>query len=183
MAWTIVVVMLGLAFWLYKDLNKEKMPPLTKRDMLLHVDWNEKVTIGENDRRVQLALRSIGSLSDHNTCLIGEQQFLLDHGTASGFSQADIYFSVHDPGQLSPAMEEIGDFLRRSFPSAIYSFEDAGNIFSLLFAERQAPLLVRLRATGDFGPYYNTYLQQTIDELARLVPGRCRRWPGRTRSS
>jgi multidrug efflux pump subunit AcrB len=33
-------------------------------------------------------------------------------------------------------------------------------------------LQVRLRATGDYGPYYKTYLQETMNEMNLLLPGK-----------
>jgi multidrug efflux pump subunit AcrB len=170
--WTAVILMMIFAFWLYKDLKKEKMPPLTKSEILLHVDWNEKINIDENNRRTELTLQSIDSVREHYTCLIGGQQFLMDQGTAKGSSQSDIYFRVKEPGDLTLAMERISDFLKEAFPTAIHSFEDAGNIFALLFAEKQAPLTARLRATGDYGPYYKTHLQEAVNNLELLFPGK-----------
>ena len=148
------------------------MPRLTKTETELHIDWNDRINIDENSARTRAALNEIDGLITHNTCLIGKQQFLLGKDNTSTGSQVQIYFRSANEKDLELAMKKISAYLQESFPEALYQFEDAGNIFEILFSETQAPLLVRLRATRDYGPAYNKLLQETVNEVASISKAR-----------
>jgi len=171
-AWLIIFMMLGIGAWLYTSLRKEKMPHLTKNDVLLSIDWNERINIEENNSRVWDALNTINDLIIQNTCLIGEQQFLMSHQSGTTASQAEIYLLASDNRNIEQAINLISEHLQTYYPEAVFRFEDPGNIIELLFGEQQAPLLVHLRATGDFGPLYNPRLQETVNELSSAFPGK-----------
>jgi len=167
--WVAVALMLGLAYLLYIELDKEKMPPLTRADALLEIDWNDRITVEENNSRVRAALRAADMHIIHYTSLIGQQEFLMEHGTSSSVSRSGIYFQTKRQADLDEAKGKIQNFLRSNYPEAIYEFETTGNIFDMIFAEKQAPLVLRLRATEDFGPEYNNYLQNTMQEFSRIL--------------
>jgi multidrug efflux pump subunit AcrB len=165
-----VLLMLAGAAVLYLNLEKTKLPPIAKDETILRIDWNERVNIDENNIRVQHLISEIKSHLVHNTCIIGEQQFLLDHNAPKTGSEALVYLKTKTPEALDSTFSIIENVMRKEFKQAGYTFEDAGNIFDQLFGDNQPPLMARLRATGDFGPAGNTYLKETVEELQSALP-------------
>ncbi|MBE0652469.1 MAG: efflux RND transporter permease subunit, partial [Bacteroidales bacterium] len=169
--WFGVMLMLGTTFFLYTTLDKEKMPPLTRTDVLLRINWNARINIDENNRRVNQTLTAAGERIIQNTSLIGQQEFMMEHGASSAGARAEIYFLAQSQKDLEDAIAAIQDFLQAHYPEAVAEFEDTGNIFDLLFAEKQSPLVIRLRATKDYGPEYNKRLQETVNDLSLVLSG------------
>ena len=50
---------LGLAV-LFLDIDKQRLPAMTYSDMLVHIDWNDRISAGENGRRTQALVASLG---------------------------------------------------------------------------------------------------------------------------
>ncbi len=166
-----VIFMLAGAAILFLNLNKTKLPLIVKDETMVSIDWNERLNIEENNRRVQEIIAGVGDHLIHNSCIIGEQQFLLDHHAPKSGSEALVYLKAKTPAALDSVLVSIRSVMEKNFSQAGYAFEDAGNIFDQLFGDDQPPLMVRLRATGDFGPAGNNYLKDAVDDLQDALPG------------
>ncbi|HLO58615.1 MAG TPA: efflux RND transporter permease subunit [Bacteroidales bacterium] len=166
-----VIGMLVLAGFLFVSLQKTKLPAIVKDETILRIDWNDRINIDENYRRVNQLLAGIENKMAHNTCIIGEQQFLLDHNSPEAASEALVYIKATRSDALDSIFKSISGFLKENYRMASFNFEDAGNIFDQLFGENQAPLEVRLRFTADFGPMANTRLNNTVSSLQEAFPG------------
>jgi multidrug efflux pump subunit AcrB len=165
-----VTIMLAFACILFFSLEKTKLPPIVKDETVLRIDWNDPITIDENNRRVQVLLKEIGEPLIHHTCVIGEQQFLLDHQSPESAAEAMVYMKTKNPDSLKEVMNRANDHLSKNYKRASFVFEDAGNIFDQLFGDNQAPLEVRLRAAGDYGPMTNRWLNETVIGLQQALP-------------
>jgi multidrug efflux pump subunit AcrB len=169
-AWLFILLMVAGGYLLFNILDKAKLPQITKNEILLKLDWNERINIGENERRTGELINSLSGLLEHSTCFIGEQQFLLGHSEESTSSEAFIYLNTEKPGQLDSLTVAVGLFVEKSYPNISYSFEDAGNIFNLIFSDNEPPLVARLRAVADYGPEANNYLQNQVEHLSHKFP-------------
>ena len=165
LAWLLFFLMLTGVVLLYNTLPKDRLPPLAHDEMMIRIEWNEYIHIDENNRRVQELVAKLRKRTMHTTCLIGEQQFLLDHGSEASSSEALIYIKTKSPGDLITVSEEVETFIEMEYPVAVIEFEEAGNIFNILFSENEPPLMAHLRTTGDFGPEQNLFLENTINKL------------------
>lgn len=75
--WAIYAVsIVGLAalFW---DIDKERLPQMTYSDMLVRIDWNDRISAEENGRRTQALVASLGDRILQSTTMAGIQQFIL----------------------------------------------------------------------------------------------------------
>jgi len=170
LVWTILVVMLVAGYIMFRAIPKEKLPPMKANDIVLALDWNEQLNIDENERRVKQLLTEHAALYIQHSGLIGRQQFLLDQHSQLSGSEAVIYLESKNLTTVKELIREMTAYLSREYPKAVFSFKEAGNIFELLFAETQPPLLVRLITTGDFGPDYLPRLQHQLGEIAHTFP-------------
>lgn len=171
LSWTVVALCLLGAAILFADLHKSKLPPITRDEILLLVDWNEPIHLDENKRRSQELIAQTSHLLSDHTSLIGRQQFIMDHSSTASASEVVIYLKASDPENLEPLITEAGEFLESHYPQSLFQFKEAGNIFNMIFSDTEEPLVARLRAADDYGPQKVTFLQKVLSGIRAAVPG------------
>ncbi len=168
-SWGIVGLVLLGVLALFFDLDKSKLPPITQDETLMLVDWNERIHIDENRKRTEQLISSIDNLADH-TCLIGEQQFILEQSRAATSSEVVVYLKASKPEELETVIRQAGEFVRKNYPHSLYRFKDAGNIFNMIFSDTEKPLVARLRAVGDYGSKQINFLQAILAKIREAFP-------------
>lgn len=168
--WIAVALLVVAGIFAYRNLPKSKFPPLSKEDMVLHVDWNQNIDVEENNRRVRSLAMVINGNLQHYTAWVGEQQFLLDGKSHLSSSEALLYVKANGPEDLSKIQAEISEYLRRSFPNATFGYKETDNIFNLLFGEDEPQLTARLRPTKDVGDKWNNSLLSTLAGIQDSLP-------------
>lgn len=171
LSWTVVALCLLGAAILFVDLHKSKLPPITRDEILLLVDWNEPIHLDENKRRSQELIAQTSHLLSDHTSLIGRQQFIMDHSSTASASEVVIYLKASDPENLEPVITKAGEFLESHYPQSLFQFREAGNIFNMIFSDTEEPLVARLRAADDYGPQKVTFLQKVLSGIRAAVPG------------
>ena len=145
--WTIYAVCIVGLVGLFFVVEKERLPKMTYSDTLVSVDWNDRISADENSRRTREMVSSLGDKVEQSTVMAGIQQFVLSHTPETGISEATIYLKFYEPDQLAPSKREIEDYIHKNYPSARVSFSSSGNIFDMIFADKEAMLTARLRST------------------------------------
>ncbi|MCM1177427.1 MAG: efflux RND transporter permease subunit [Clostridium sp.] len=169
LSWTMLAVSVAGASFLFMTMEKEKLPPITSSEIMMEIDWNEPLSVEQNEERVARLEDALSGEAQQVTSFVGVQQFLLSHGGDNGMSQASIYMKCADSRSLERAMDSIGRRLRDEYPKANCGFEAAGNIFEMVFAGREAPLLARLRPVSSPGLAPEAVLS-AVDSIARALP-------------
>ncbi|MDA3878842.1 MAG: efflux RND transporter permease subunit [Prolixibacteraceae bacterium] len=167
--WLVVIVLLLGAVALYYGLPKTKLPVLEKDEMLVSVDWNERIHVEENNNRVIRLLSELSDYTAQSTGMIAEQQFLLDKTLNGSASEAVMYFKAKDAALLDSIWIKLDACISMAYPEAKFSFDDAGNIFNVIFSDDEPGLVARLRATSDFGRQYNQQLKNIHGEIQKNV--------------
>ena len=145
--WTIYAVCIVGLVGLFFVVEKERLPKMTYSDTLVSVDWNDRISADENSRRTREMVSSLGDKVEQSTVMAGIQQFVLSHTPETGISEATIYLKFYESDQLAPSKREIEDYIHKNYPSARVSFSSSGNIFDMIFADKEAMLTARLRST------------------------------------
>lgn len=145
--WTIYAVCIVGLVGLFFVVEKERLPKMTYSDTLVSVDWNDRISADENSRRTREMVSSLGKKVEQSTVMAGIQQFVLSHTPETGISEATIYLKFYESDQLAPSKREIEDYIHKNYPSARVSFSSSGNIFDMIFADKEAMLTARLRST------------------------------------
>lgn len=169
--WLIVFIMLVGAVLLYQSLDKTRLPAIAKDEVLIHIDWDENINVEENSRRVSLLIQAGGDSIVKNTCLIGEQQFILDKDASASSSEAVIYMKTADEASLQTAILRCEKYLSKHYPECHFTFSDAGNIFNLVFSDDEKPLTAKLRPIDEQGDNQLSLLIQTLNGLRHLPEG------------
>lgn len=168
--WLLVVLMLGGTVVLFYDLESTKLPVIARDEIVLNVDWNEQINLNENNRRVTGLVISLGDKIEQNTCLVGEQQFIMDKNNNMGASGSMVYLKVKNSAELDQTILETENYLRANYPSSLFRFSDAGNIFNTLFPDSEKPLTAKLRATEESGQRSGELLLKTLEKLRLALP-------------
>lgn len=169
-SWLLFLLMMIAIYPLFLQLEKQKLPHITKDETLLYIDWNERIHLDENRNRTEKLLDGFNDFIEQHSSLIGNQQFLLNHNTNLTTSETIVYLKAISPEKLDIIKTTITNYLEKNYTSALHYFSDAGNIFDLLFSENSPPLIAKLRSTKDLGKQKNTLLQQFIDQVKEKLP-------------
>ncbi|MDF1550420.1 MAG: efflux RND transporter permease subunit, partial [Bacteroidales bacterium] len=166
----IVTAMIISSVFLYTQLKLERLPEMAKTETLLTVDWNQRINIAENEKRTKNIIKQVAEYITQNTLLIGEQKFLLDLKNTSSSAESVIYVKTNSPDDLEKLKDNISGFFSEQYPEALIEFEDAGNIFNIIFADNEANFIAKLRSTDDFGNDKNTFLKNNLQLLSDGLP-------------
>ncbi len=168
--WSLYAVSVAGAIVLFRVLDKERLPKMSYNDMLVRIDWNDRISAEENARRTEALVASLGEGVVQSTVMAGIQQFILPHADDNGIAEATVYLKCRDAADVAPIQEAVRNRLAAQAPAAGCSFGVSGNIFDMIFAEREAVLTARLRAaTGRTVDPES--LQRLVERLRAALPG------------
>ena len=152
------VVLIGV---LFINLDKQKLPTLSHSDTLINIEWNERITIEENNRRCEQIVAQFPEQIVQYTAMVGAQQFALSHTREMGMSEATIYIKADGTDQIDEIERKANDYIAANWPLAVHSSQASGNIFDMLFQDKEAPLVARIKSTKGGTP--------EPDELSTLL--------------
>lgn len=167
--WTIVCSMLAGAVVVYSVIEKRKLPPITETDLLLNIEWNKRINADENKMRTSLLISSLQELTEQTTVMAGTQKFLLSHTRENSISEAVIYLKVNVADSITALKERIRAFMSSHYPEAVYSTESSGNIFDMIFAEKEPSLVARIRSTDGKSPDPDK-LNNLLKNIKKQIP-------------
>lgn len=168
--WMACFLLIGGIFILFNKLEKTRFPEMPQSAMLLWVDWNEPIHLSENQRRVKELLANLQIHAVHVNVQLGLQQYQIANTHNNNRQQALVYFLATSPAELEQAWASANAFFVNSYPTAIYRYENDGNMFDHVFDNREPPLELRLKPLKSEGKNTVYHLQQTINALKQQCP-------------
>ena len=156
-------------FFIYKGLEKERLPYMEHNDALMKIDWNAGISVEENDVRVGDVLKQVDGLVQTSTAMVGVQDFVLSHTEDLTTSEAVVYFQAEDGETLRQAQEKIRGYMAERYPHGTMEFGVSGNIFDLIFSNDDADLEIRLQRQGGGRPDVHE-ARAFLDTLSRRFP-------------
>jgi len=151
-------------------LDKQKLPRLSHSDTLLNIEWNERIPIEENNRRCESILAQFPELVEQYTCMSGSQQFVLSHTRETGLSESIIYIKSANTENIDSVESMAARYIRSMWPDATYSCQPSGNVFDMLFSEKEPQIVARIKQTDGSTPDPEQ-LQGLLQELRAALPG------------
>ncbi len=171
----LVVGMIISGILFYDLMTVSRFPKVSQEEAILKIDWNEPVTIEENNTRVKTLFASLSEQPEYLTEEAGKQQYLLNSGEESGTSENHLYLKASSPEKLDKICAELSTQLSRNYPQSDYHFAEADNLFNLAFGKTEAPLIARF---AHFNPGNEGYL----DRLAEIQQNMEQAFPGKVQS-
>ena len=145
----VAVVLIGV---LFVNLDKQKLPTLSHSDTLVNIEWNERISIEENNRRCEEIVAQFPDKVEQYTAMTGAQQFALSHTREIGLSEAIIYLKAGSTKDIEDIENEVTSFITAQWPEAVHDCQASGNIFDMLFQDKEAPLVARIKRTDGSTP-------------------------------
>ncbi len=167
--WSIFAAALVFIGVLFINLDKQKLPTLSHSDTLLNIEWNERISIEENNRRCEQILAQFPDQIKQYTAMTGTQQFALSHTREMGISEATVYIKADGTEQIDRIEAQANDYIAREWPLAVFSTQASGNIFDMLFRDKEAPLVARIRNINGSTPEPDQ-LSTLLYELRAALP-------------
>lgn len=131
----------------FKSLDKRGMPIISRTELEAKIDWNEAITIEENNRRVNQIISQIAPNTNKNlmiSAFVGQQQFLLNRELQQNFNESLLSIKVKTNKEFEQTNKEIESLIKVKYPNAITSFGAAKNVFEALFNTSEASLQARV---------------------------------------
>ena len=170
LAWgTVGLAAMGMVLC-FSFMPRERLPRITQTESVLHLDWGDRLSVEENARRSAILEDQLAPYVGQTTALIGAQQFVLEHSGEQGISELQLYFRCPNMHALEEAKTVLESYLSENAPGASWHFEASGNLFDMVFADTEAPLMGRLRPVRS--PEIGLReLRRTLDALRDAIPG------------
>ena len=169
LVWIMVLLTLPATFLIYRVIDKSKLPPLTHDDTILKMDWNSAVSVEENDKRTASIILEADKLIEQTSIFIGSQQFLLSHTPEMSRSEAMVYLKAKEIDNLPEIEAQLGKLIKEKYPDASYKFEPAGNIFNLIFSDKEYNLVAKLKSKDGSVPEPDQ-LNQMLAKIRNRLP-------------
>jgi multidrug efflux pump subunit AcrB len=141
------IFLIIIAIPVFKNLEKRGMPIISRTELETKIDWNEAITIEENNRRVNQIISQLAPNSHNNlmiSAFVGQQQFLLNRELQQNFNESLLSIKVKTNQEFEQTKQQIKDLLKSQYPNALTSFGAAKNVFEALFNTSDAPLQARI---------------------------------------
>lgn len=168
----LLIVALPICVLLFRTIGKDKMPVLERNELLMLLDWNENIHVGENLDRTNNLLENLGKELLESSVLIGQQQFLLRRDRSLSSSETEIYLKTAQSSQIKTLENTIIAYFKERYPKAIVSFAPPPTVFEKIFVTGEPDLLLELYARNPEAvvPDSIVQLQQHIAQATGLMP-------------
>ena len=160
------IVMIAVCIW---GMDKEKLPPITYSDAVLKIDWNDNITLDENRSRIIGLENLVKERAAGTSAQVGVQQFVLGHSDDQSMSEAAFYVDCRNAGDLADVKALLDGHIRGAYPGAICGWSTSGNIFDMVFSEKEPELLARLRPV-DGGELKVESVREALRKVRSALP-------------
>ena len=168
--WSIFGAAILLIGVLFTVLDKQKLPELSHSDTLVNIEWNERVSVQENNSRCEKILAQFPDLVQQYTCMTGAQQFALSHTREIGVSEAIIYIKAGSTDDISQIESRVINYVHDNWREAVCTTQASGNIFDMLFSEKEPSVVARLKRSDGKTPEPDQ-LTMLLADLRAALPG------------
>ena len=169
--WVVLVSFIAFAvagYFLFQILPKENLPRLTENDTVLTIDWNDKISIEENERRIVAINDFVINDVEQMTAIIGNSQYMLSHAMSGSLQTSEVYLKVKDSTTVAEVKRKMSDYIEENYKNVIFSFRSTGNIFDMIFSNDQAQLIANIRTTNGL-PAKIDELNMVVDEISKAI--------------
>ncbi len=171
----VAIVLIVAGYFSIVGIRKEKMPPLTRLNNMIHIDWNQEISAKENSRRAIELSGVVKDLYEQQVIWAGRQQYYLQHLAEQSIREARVYQKFKTPAARDSATSRLAWWMAKNYPAAVMTYEIVPNLFDYIFEDDEPDLELRFYYDHpDMGTYY--IFEPLLDSLERSI------FPVRTRA-
>lgn len=164
------VFLIALMIWLFVKMEKERFPSVRQDEIVVKVDWNENIEIGENLTRCMNMLSFSAPLIKQSNSFIGEQQFLFNRDYDISYTESVIYIKVSGYDKVDQVRRNILDYISANFPDAVVETTPQKNIFEKIFSASKVPLVAELSLLKEKKVPSPEQLSEVVGKLRKAFP-------------
>lgn len=169
----VCLLTIPLCVFMFAVLDKQRMPDIDQNELIVRVEWNENIHVGENNSRVDSLLRLIdGDVIEH-TAYVAMQDYVLNTDMDLSMAEAEIYLKTEKPEEIEPLQQKIDSILHTNYPKVAVTFMPPVTIFEKLFETGEADVVARLQQkdkTRSLNPEELKRLERRISEGSGTKP-------------
>lgn len=147
-----------------RDLKRESFPSLSRQGYSLGLDWNENISLAENERRVKGLLSVLEEELSASQVYLGEQQFLLAQDN-QGINEAAVM--LFTGASATSIAEKKTTHIKQNYPTANATIAPIKTLFDEIFGEPAAPLGIYLQMASTAGIPAPSAVQFLLDSLEK----------------
>lgn len=152
---------LGLSIAFILDI--EGLPAIKRNDILVKINWNEPISLQENENRVRILMEKYRNFIAFSEADIGISQFLFNKESQS-LQKAEVYINFKTFSEKNRLFTDIQNFLSRNYPQARFEIKDAPNVFDLVFASNQPYYEIKIRNIEKNTPIPYAQMQNFLEK-------------------
>lgn len=169
----VCLLTIPLCVFMFAVLDKQRMPDIDQNELIVRVEWNENIHVGENNSRVDSLLRLIdGDVIEH-TAYVAMQDYVLNTDMDLSMAEAEIYLKTEKPEGIEPLQQKIDSILHKNYPKVAVTFMPPVTVFEKLFETGEADVVARLQQkdkTRSLNPEELKRLERRISEGSGTKP-------------
>ena len=172
--WSIVavVVMIGTGILFYEIMSVSRFPEVSQDETVLKIDWNEPVTLEENNKRVAELLSTLSEHPEYAIEEAGKKQYFLNTGEEAGTSENHLYLKTSSPAKLNNIVAELTKYLDSNYPACDFRFSEADNLFNLTFGKTESPLIAKFTYFNPGDEGYLEGISELLQKTEKTFPGK-----------
>jgi len=157
--------------YLAMKMQKERFPSFKQQELVTRIDWNERISLNENKKRVDRILSLTESKTMPAGSFVGVQQYVMHKDMDLSPSEAVIYFKIKDSYTVNELREGIRNMIRTDYPAASVTFRFPETIFERLFSDREAPFTAKVTSLKLKGVPEVQTMDNVLSDLSSKYPG------------
>ncbi|QZT36335.1 efflux RND transporter permease subunit [Halosquirtibacter xylanolyticus] len=138
------LMLIGFACLFVYILPKERFPVLDENEVLVKLDWNERINLRENRHRVVDLLDDVKPYIEHSDSYVGTQQFLHHNDLELAENESVIYLKLRQSIDKSDFEDKIHNYFTTRYPIAHYDISVPPSGFTQMFEGKEAPFILNL---------------------------------------
>jgi len=142
LATLIMIAVIPVCYFLFLGIRKEMMPDISQNELLVFIEWNENIHVGENSDRTLQFLSAMDSLTIEHSAMVAQQQFMLNREREQTASETQVYIKTPTTEDIEKTRNAVSAYFEKYYPNAIISFSPVKTIFEKIFNTGTPDLVV-----------------------------------------
>ncbi|HDP76197.1 MAG TPA: efflux RND transporter permease subunit [Bacteroidales bacterium] len=138
------IAMFLLSPIVFNKMEKQQIPTLSHRELMVDLTWSDKVSVEENYQRFSKLVPLLESISIQNAAYIGRQQYLLVKGFEQEENQVKIYKELIDTMGVDNTKKVIANSVKGIDNNSDIKFSFPETVFDRVFPSNSHTLLVKI---------------------------------------
>ena len=170
--WMLLLCLLLLVSGGYMGIKmkKERFPAFAQQELVVKLDWNERIHLNENRKRVEDLLDIVEEETELANAFVGSQQYILHKDMDLSGTEAIIYLKLKVAEGLSIVENKLRGVMQQKFPEAQIAFRFPETIFERLFADREASFVARVSSQKVKGVPEVQEMDEVLNAMRQSYP-------------